>query len=403
MTSPQFARALVLSAALGFAAALPASGAAEVGSDAGVVVDLNKGVWVHGPDLPSARQDAAVAVMDGRIYLAGGFGPHDQQMATLLVFEPTFPSPVANPDVAGPIVSHPGEWREAATMPEPVDSAAAAGMGGYLYVAGGRIEDLVTNKFWRYDPIGDTWTELPSMPFPRYAPMMQAVNGKLYLFGGQSSHGNDDTSMMIFDVAKNSWRTEEYALGEERYMAGSVVLDGLIYLVGGRNRDQVSLQSCDVYDPSRDRWRSCSNMRFGRADFGLAAVNNRLMAIGGENYAGSSPEASATSAPIPAIVFGENYLGYAPEASPTPRPVITFDADFNQKITQTTEISSTDARGWISGPWLPFPRHGLAVAALGNQIWVIGGAAYSGTSPLTSVLRFVSPVTQVKFKGHAPH
>ena len=393
MMSSQFARAFVLSAALAVAAALPASGAAEVGSDTGVVVDLNKGVWVRGPDLPSARQDAAVAVMDGRIYLAGGFGPHDKQMATLLVFEPTFPSPVANPNVAGPIVSRPGEWREAATMPEPVDNAAAAGMGGYLYVAGGRIEDLVTNKFWRYDPIGDAWTELPSMPFPRYAPMLQAVNGKLYLFGGQSSHGNDDTSMMIFDVAKNSWRTEEYALGEERYMAGSVVLDGLIYLVGGRNRDQVSLQSCDVYDPARDRWRSCTNMRLGRADFGLASVNNRLMAIGGENYAASSSELSVTT-----MAIGRENNNAVATLDPS---TLTFD--INRTITQTTEISSTDARGWISGPWLPFPRHGMAVAALGNQIWVIGGSPYSGTSPLTSVLRFVSPVTQVQFKGHAPH
>ena len=46
------------------AAMSPASGAAEIGSQTGVFVDLNKGVWVHGPDLPSGRQDAAVAVMD---------------------------------------------------------------------------------------------------------------------------------------------------------------------------------------------------------------------------------------------------------------------------------------------------------------------------------------------------
>jgi len=357
------------------AAMSPASGAAEVGSQTGVFVDLNKGVWVHGPDLPSGRQDAAVAVMDGRIYLAGGFGPHSAQESTLLVLEPAFPSVEAKPGVAGPIVSHPGEWRYASTMPEPVDHAAAAGLGGYLYVAGGRIEDLVTNKFWRYDPINDEWTELPSMPYPRYGPIMQAVNGKLYLFGGQSSHGNDELSLMIFDPKTNAWTSEDYALGTERFLAGSVVIDNKIYLVGGRDRRQVSLRSCDVYDPSRDRWSSCTNMHLGRADFGLASVNNRLMAIGGENYAGSAPEASA----------------------------ITFDSDINRTITQTTEISSTDALGWMSGPWLPFPRHGMAVAALGNQIWVIGGSPYSGTSPLNSVLRFVSPVTQIQFKGHPPH
>jgi hypothetical protein len=351
--------------------------------------------------------------MDGRIYLVGGFGPHSQQETTLLVLEPTFPSPEAKPGVAGPIVSHPGEWRYASTLPEPVDHAAAAGLGGYLYVAGGRIEDLVTNKFWRYDPINDEWTELPSMPFPRYGPIMQAVGGKLYVMGGQSSHGNDELSMMIFDPKTNEWTSKAYALGTERFLAASVVIDNKIYLVGGRDLNQVNLRSCDIYDPARDRWRSCTDMHFARADFGLAAVNNRLMAIGGENYAGSAPEASATSAPLPAIVAaGGNYGGsalgspgsaLASSGSATGARAITFDADFNRKITQTTEISSTDALGWMSGPWLPYPRHGLAVATLGNQIWVIGGSPYSGTAPLTSVLRFVSPVTQIQFKGHAPH
>ena len=100
-------RELLLVLALGIAAALPASGAAEIGSEAGVQVDLNK------------RSALGAGVYDGRIYVAGGFGPHDEQMATLLVLEPTFPSPEAKPDVAGPIVSRPGEWHAAATMPEP--------------------------------------------------------------------------------------------------------------------------------------------------------------------------------------------------------------------------------------------------------------------------------------------
>jgi N-acetylneuraminic acid mutarotase len=278
-------RAIVLAAAVAAAAAMPASGASGTATSAGTElrVDLNKGVWVKGPNLPSPRQDAAATTMDGRIYLVGGFGPHDQQMATLLVLEPTFPSEEARPTSGGPIISHPGEWRYATTMPEPVDHAAAAGLNGYLYVAGGRVENLVTNKFWRYDPVDDTWVEMPSLPFPRYSPTMQAVDGKLYVIGGQSSHGNDETGLMIFDPETNTWKTEQYALGTERFLARSVVIDGRIYVVGGRNRDQMNIRTCDIYDPSRDRWWTCSSLREGRSDFGLATVNNRLMAIGGEN------------------------------------------------------------------------------------------------------------------------
>ena len=354
-------RALGLAAAFALAIALPASGATGTTSSAAeeTRVDLNKGVWVKGPNLPSARQDAAAVVMGGRIYLIGGFGPHSEQMATTLVFEPTFPSEEARPTEGGPIISHPGEWHYASTMPEPVDHAAATALGGYIYVAGGRIENLVTNKFWRYDPVDDRWEELPSMPIPRYGPVMQAVNGKIYLFAGQSSHGNDETSMLIFDPETNEWTTRPYAVGDSRWLAASTVINGKIYMAGGRNLAELNFRACDIYDPISDRWRSCSNMHLGRSDFGLATVNNRLMAIGGED----------------------------------------LSTDSN---TQTTEISSTDGGGWMQGPWMPYPRHGMAVVSLGNQIWVIGGSPYIGTAPTDSVLRYVSPVIEIKFKGRKP-
>lgn len=361
MTLNLVVRVLGLAAMLALAAALPASGAAPTPSpsDEETRVELNKGVWVRGPNLPSARQDAAAAVMGGRIYLIGGYGPRSEQMATTLVFEPTFPSEEARPTEGGPIISHPGEWHYAATLPEPVDHAAATALGGYIYVAGGRIENLVTNKFWRYDPVEDRWDELPSMPIPRYAPVMQAANDKLYLFAGQSSHGNDETSMLIFDPQTNEWTTRPYGVADSRWLAASAVIDGKIYLAGGRSRDQLNFRACDIYDPVSDRWRSCSNMREGRSDFGLATVNNRLMAIGGEDL-------------------------------------------LTDSNTQTTEISSTSGAGWMSGPWMPYPRHGMAVVSLGNQIWVIGGSPYIGTAPTDSVLRYVSPVVKVKFKGRKP-
>jgi hypothetical protein len=53
----------------------------------------------------------------------------------------------------------------------------------------------------------------------------------------------------------------------------------------------------------------------------------------------------------------------------------------------------------MSGPWLPSPRHGMSAVTLGNTIWVIGGSPYVGTGPTETVLRFVSPVTKVLFRG----
>ncbi|MBV8596904.1 MAG: hypothetical protein JOZ50_11755, partial [Candidatus Eremiobacteraeota bacterium] len=100
--------------------------------------DLNKGVWVHGPNLPSPRQNAAAAVIAGRIYLIGGFGPRNEQMDTTLVWEPQVAgSPRGEAERAGLRL---GLWTYAARIPEPVDHAAAVAVGPYIYVAGGRIE-----------------------------------------------------------------------------------------------------------------------------------------------------------------------------------------------------------------------------------------------------------------------
>ncbi|HEV2879370.1 MAG TPA: kelch repeat-containing protein [Candidatus Eremiobacteraceae bacterium] len=320
--------------------------------------DLNKGVWVRGPSLPSPRQDAAAVVLAGRIYLIGGFGPRNQQMDTTLVWEPQVVpgEPRGEAERAG---SRFGVWTYAARIPEPVDHAAAAVVGGSIYVLGGRIENLVTNKFWRYDAGTDTWTELPSMPIPRFGPTMQAVGERLYVIGGAISHGADATSMMVYDIPSATWARYEYAVGNERQALQSALIDDKIAIVGGRDDQERNLPFCDIFDPLRGRWQTCMGLHQARSDFGLSVVNGRLIATGGENLRAYQP-------------------------------------------TQTMEISEPGINGWLSGPWLPSPRHGMSQVTLGNVVWVIGGASSTGTAPSSLVLRYVSPLIKIKFrKGHA--
>lgn len=322
-----------------------------------VRADLNRGTWSHGPDLPSPRQDAAAAVLAGRIYLIGGYGPHDSQMNTTLVWEPEIAQEEPGTTIQQAGVRM-GAWTYAAPIPEPVDHAAAAALGGFVYVAGGRIENLVTNKVWRYDVANDIWVEVPSMPIPRYGATMQAVEGKLYLIGGAVAHGNDATSMEIFDPATGRWAVAPYALPDERDGLASTVLGDEIVVLGGRTDQEINLNTCEVFDPFSDRWSGCSYLRQPRSDFGLSAVNGRLVAVGGDDLRLDRP-------------------------------------------TQTMEISQPRVDGWLDGPWLPSPRHGMAQVTLGNVVWVIGGSPTTGTAPSAGVLRYVSPVITIQFKkGH---
>jgi N-acetylneuraminic acid mutarotase len=324
------------------------------------VLDPHGGEWLHGPDLPSARQDAATAVLGGRIYVIGGFGPDSSPTNTTFVLEPSAgtnlnPSPDLPPLPTLPL----GSWSASRSIPEAVDHAAAASLDGYIYVAGGTIEKMVTNKFWRYDPIADSWASLPPLPIPRYGPTMQALGGKLYLVGGATSHGNDETSIEVYDPDARSWSLIPFALGVEREAARTVLFEGRIAIVGGRDREERNQASCDLFDPNDLSWKSCSEMHLGRSGFGLAAVGDQLFAIGGVN-----------------VLTGVT--------------------------TQTTEISGTGGQGWMDGRWLPAPTQGMSVAVIGHTVWVIGGANWEGTSPIKTVLRYVIPLVKVRFGGRAP-
>ena len=323
-------------------------------------LDPHAGSWLHGPNLPAPRQNAAVAVLDGHIYLIGGFGPGGSPTSSNFVLEQPpgtnlTPSASAPPAPVFPV----GSWTTARSIPEAIDHAAAAALGGYIYVAGGSVEKLVSNKFWRYDPVDDSWAAMPPLPVPRYAATMQAIDGKLYLIGGASSHAQDERSIEVFDPATASWKLIDDALGSEREDSETALFGGKIVLIGGRDREEHNIASCDLYDPSHDKCLVCSSMHLARSDFGLASVEDRLFAIGGGN-----------------LLTGVT--------------------------TQTTEISGQNGEGWMDGRWLPFPREGMSVAVLGHIVWVIGGSSSESTSPTASVLRYVIPLVKVKLGGRAP-
>jgi hypothetical protein len=323
-------------------------------------LDPHAGSWLRGPNLPAPRQNAAVAVLDGHIYVIGGFGPGGSPTSSTFVLEQPSgtnltPSASAPPAPVFPV----GSWTTSRSMPEAIDHAAAAALDGYIYVAGGSVEKLVSNKFWRYDPADDSWATMPPLPVPRYAATMQPFDGKLYLIGGASSHAQDERSIEVFDPATASWSIIDNALGIEREEAQTALFGGKIVLIGGRDREEHNMNSCDLYDPAHNNWSACSNMHQARSDFGLASVEDRLFAIGGGN-----------------LLAGVT--------------------------TQTTEISGPSGEGWMDGRWLPFPRQGMSVAVLGHIVWVIGGSSSEATSPTANVLRYVIPVVKVKFGGRAP-
>ena len=87
--------------------------------------------WSTRAPLPEARQEVAVASLNGRVYVIGGFRADVSISAAVDVYDPTT-----------------NAWSAAALLPTPIHHAAAASAGGKLYVFGGWPDFFVTVSPW---------------------------------------------------------------------------------------------------------------------------------------------------------------------------------------------------------------------------------------------------------------
>ena len=141
--------------------------------------------WSKRADAPSARNSAAVAVIDGKVYVVGG-----RQFSK-------------NPDGSARQVNVPNlevydskldRWETRASMPKAAGGLGATAMNGKLYVFGGEQwvpEQKVFGDSWVYDPATDAWTELPPLPTPRHGLGVSAIGNRIFVFGGATKTGGN--------------------------------------------------------------------------------------------------------------------------------------------------------------------------------------------------------------------
>ena len=90
-----------------------------------------------------------------------------------------------------------------------------------------------------YNPVTDTWRNLPSLQKKRsYGHMVCSLDNKIFVLGG----GYDDTCEML-DLSDDDphWRYIA-RMNSSHDCGGAVVLERRIYLIGGKNT------SVEVYD-----------------------------------------------------------------------------------------------------------------------------------------------------------
>jgi len=154
----------------------------------------------------------AVAVIDDRIYVAGGDGPGMNQ-TEVEVYDPAT-----------------NTWADLARMNVPRNHTAGAVINGKFYVAGGRPGDTAANALEVYDPKLNGWNILASMPTGRSGIGAAAINGELYVFGGEIPRIFGEVE--VYNPLSNTWQ-QLAPMPTAKHGIFAAVIGSTVYIPGG--------------------------------------------------------------------------------------------------------------------------------------------------------------------------
>ena len=148
-----------------------------------------------------------------------------------------------------------GSW----AMETPGDmfnQGAAATDGTYLYAIGGLQFGTVTSfpemyqQLRRYDPVGNSWTALATLPVGVFDNAGAFLGGKLYSFGGSdAATGGILNLIQCYDIQAGTWSVLDTVLSSPRQGLAAAALGGAIYVTGGYDGNDI-LSVVERFDPS---------------------------------------------------------------------------------------------------------------------------------------------------------
>ena len=296
--------------------------------------------WSLGLAMPLARSEHAIAELDGKIWVLGGYPPGRLPSNLVQIYDPA-----AN------------RWSLGPRLPQPIHHMMVAAVSGKLYVIGGELDGASTGRpeifvghVWVHDPAVGGWVQRAPMPTPRSGGGKAVIDGKIYVAGGRPPGGH---AFEVYDPATDTWEKLPDMPTQRNHLA-MVALDGKVVVAGGRTGPGAMAERVDVveiYDPATRRWTRGASLPAPRGGITGAVHGGCMFVFGGEgersHVLGLTPTA----------------YGYDPRAD-----------------------------RWTRLPDLPIAVHGLkGSAVIGGRIFLPGGAITLGGNTGTNAMQVYRP------------
>lgn len=202
--------------------------------------DIANNKWEVIGDLPEPRSSNAIAILDHKAYLIGGWnatpkfdGDKDGTFhKTIVVYDMKTQSASYAP------FEIPNKPRRAFTGTTRNGKII---IGGGI-TQGGRYFNML-DEVWAIDPVNETnWTQFPGLPFGNFAPAMMNLGGELFIFGGmkltKSGYGYVNHVYKL-DEQKKTWIHTGRFLSERKGFIQPVLINDMAALLGGHTYDYI--------------------------------------------------------------------------------------------------------------------------------------------------------------------
>ena len=303
------------------------------------------GSWNNIPPLDEARSHPAVVTFQGQIYTFGGGGPNFKSLDSTVVFNPKT-----------------NQWTSRAPMPTKRSGTAAFCIDNAIYIIGGgykkpdgNFQFLTTVEI--YYPETDTWEAGPSMLQPHDYPAAIFHDDYIYILGGHHPNAclggpKTDPGFEFCERWKpgmTQW--EKLAdLSSPRFAASGFVFNNKLNVAGGigfRKEGFNNFDFIETLDPgvAQAEWRMSENFKlpWPAAGQGMCIAQEHLFFFG----------------------------GYSTE-------------NIHDRASVMPENDGT----WITLPNMPMARAAMGVSICENSIYLIGGWADDGRTPLSSAVKY---------------
>ena len=246
--------------------------------------------WQELPNMPIEKWEAATIVVDGKIFILGGYGAGVRSSKICHIFDPADHS-----------------WTRIQDLPSAISHVNPVLDGRKIWFAGGfkdGYKDHVVAEVWNYDidldgpGLKGRFTAGPLLPGKRGGGGLALVGRQLHFIGGITEDRDTDAfehwvlDLDEYEQGTGQWRDTGAPIPEPRNQFSTVVFDNKIYLIGGQlhhDSCQLDQNRVDIYDPETNSWSDGPVLPKGHShsEGGTFVHDGKIFLVGGHTTPGN--------------------------------------------------------------------------------------------------------------------